>query len=180
MTDPEAVWLLTTDEARSLDEGWRPDEAFVRSRRERRTARSEIHVPDPIGRTEPIPTQADLDGSGPMSGRVLVAGSPTGTAWVCAEPPEGPPPSDGPVILVARAIDGGWATSFSQVDGVVLHLGGDLSHGALILREMGVPTLTGIVDVQRRISTGDQISIDDSTGMLHVTTPASTPVGDSS
>ncbi|MEE8601564.1 PEP-utilizing enzyme [Euzebya tangerina] len=164
LENPEDVWLLTTDEARSLDDGWRPDADFLAERRSRRERRAAVYVPDPVGRTAPLIGPEDAEG--PLAGRVLVAGSVSGTAWVCHEPPTDVPPVEGPVILVARAIDGGWATAFSQVDGVLLHLGGDLSHGALILREMGVPTLTGIVDVQRRLSTGDHITLDGESGVV--------------
>lgn len=142
------------------------DAAFLDARRQRRAERAAIQVPDPIGRLDPLVVAA-VDGEAALAGRTLVAGAAAGRAWVCSEPPSGPPPFEGPAILVARAVDGGWAGAFGAVEGVVLHLGGDLSHGALILREMGVPTLTGVTDVQRRITTGEALVFDTSTGVVH-------------
>lgn len=170
LDDPADLWLLTVGEARWLDEGWFPDSSFLAERTRRREARAGICVPDPVGRLDPLGTATadglSTDGDGPLSGRPLVAGSATGRAWVCTEPPTGPPPFEGPAILVARAVDGGWAAAFGQVEGVVLHLGGDLSHGALILRELGVPTITGVVDVQRRVSDGDLLRLDTADGTV--------------
>ena len=128
-------------------------------------------MPDPIGRTDPL-VAPSTDPDAPLAGRTLVAGTAEGRAWVCTEPPSGPPPFEGPAILVARAVDGGWASAFAAVEGVVLHLGGDLSHGALILRELGVPTLTGVVDVHRRIGDGDPVRLDATGGLLVRTAPA--------
>jgi rifampicin phosphotransferase len=165
LDDPAALWLLTTDEVRSLDAGWRPDEAFLAARRQRRSDREALHVPDPVGRLDPLHPLA-VDGEAPLVGRTLVAGVAAGRAWVCSEPPTGEPPFDGPAVLVARAVDGGWAGAFERVEGVVVHLGGDLSHGALILRELGVPTVTGVVDVHRRVRTGDPLELDTASGSV--------------
>lgn len=176
LEDPEHLWLLTVEEARQLDAGWRPDQAFISDRRSVRESQRSVHLADPIGRTDALDSYSkgpntsgeggEGDDTAPLSGRPLVGGRVRGTAWVCDEPPVGDPPADGPIILVARAVDGGWVGAFGRVDAVVLHLGGDLSHGALILREMGVPTLTGVVDVQRRVRTGQTLVVDATAGLL--------------
>ncbi len=172
LDDPADLWLLTTEEARWLDRGWWPDRGLLQDRRARREERAAIHVPDPVGRLTPLRTDdPDAPDDGLLSGRTLVGGQARGRAWVCTEPPVGPPPFDGPAILVARAVDGGWAGAFDMVDGVVLHLGGDLSHGALILREMGVPTITGVTDAHRRVAEGTVLRLDAASGTVRTDGP---------
>ena len=43
---------------------------------------------------------------------------------------------------MARSVDAGWIPTFGLVAGVVVETGGDLSHGSIILREIGLPAIT--------------------------------------
>jgi pyruvate,water dikinase len=46
-------------------------------------------------------------------------------------------------ILVTRQTDPGWATVFPLIAGLVMERGGMLSHGAIIAREFGIPSIVG-------------------------------------
>ena len=66
-------------------------------------------------------------------------------------------------ILVADALDPGWAPFFTQVDGVIAHIGGLLSHASIVLRESGIPSITQL-PVEMELHTGEWIEMDGKTG----------------
>jgi pyruvate,water dikinase len=51
--------------------------------------------------------------------------------------------------------------------GLVLEAGGQLSHGAIVARELGIPALVNVADATRVIRTGDTLQLDATAG--HVT-----------
>ncbi len=98
----------------------------------------------------------------------LVAGEVHGRAWVIDEPDTRIPDSlrGEPVIVVAPSVDAGWLPTFSLVAGVAVELGGNLSHGSIILRELGLPSVTNAGRLRQRIRTGDHIRLDGSNGVV--------------
>ncbi len=63
-------------------------------------------------------------------------------------------------ILVAKQTDPGWAPVFPLVSGVILERGGMLSHGAIVAREYGIPTLVGVKHATSRLTNGQLILLD--------------------
>jgi pyruvate,water dikinase len=113
-------------------------------------------------------------GAGPgWTGIGLVAGVIEGVAWVASEPGTRPPFDDPtePVILVAPSVDAGWLPTFSMVSAVAVEMGGDLSHGSIILREVGLPAVTNAARLRERVATGDRIRLDGSAGTVEVIEP---------
>lgn len=76
-----------------------------------------------------------------------------------------PPAVDGPIILVADALDPGWVPYFSRVNGVVAYVGGLLSHASIMLREVGIPSVTQISE-ELVLETGDYLRIDGRNGKV--------------
>lgn len=62
-------------------------------------------------------------------------------------------------ILVARQTDPGWAPVFCLIRGLILERGGMLSHGAILAREYGIPTVVGVNDATERIPHGAHVSL---------------------
>ena len=171
--DPEAMWMLTTDEVRRLDDGWRPDGALVAERRSETERRRAAPIPEVIRRFDPPASSLGTDPGEPRSefhGMGLVAASVEGVAWVLDEPahdlPEGFDPAT--TILVAPSVDPGWMTTFGLVVGVAIELGGDLSHGSILLRELGLASVTNARGLTAHISTGDRVRIDGRRGIVEV------------
>ena len=54
-------------------------------------------------------------------------------------------------VLVTRQTDPGWAPVFPLISGLVIERGGMLSHGAIIAREFGIPSVVGVKDATRLI-----------------------------
>ena len=71
-------------------------------------------------------------------------------------------------ILVTRQTDPGWGPIFPLISGLVIERGGMLSHGAIIAREFGIPSVVGVKDATRRIHHGGSITVDGDRGLVHV------------
>lgn len=69
-------------------------------------------------------------------------------------------------ILVTQATDPGWTPVFPLVGGLVLEIGGQLSHGAIVAREYGVPAVVNVQGAMRRIRDGQVITVDGTTGRV--------------
>ena len=52
--------------------------------------------------------------------------------------------------------------------GLVVDIGGELSHAAVVARELGVPCVMGTGDGTRRLHTGDLCRIDGDRGTVEV------------
>ena len=173
---PDTLWLLTTDEVRRLDDGWRPDDALLTERRADLARRRAAPIPDLIRRFDPPDGGSPCPGHGePPSefhGIGLVAASAEGRAWVLNEPahelPDGFDRSS--TILVAPSVDPGWLSTFGLVSGVAIEIGGDLSHGSIVLRELGLPAVTNARGLVTHVGTGDRIMIDGRTGTVRLLT----------
>lgn len=69
-------------------------------------------------------------------------------------------------ILVAARTDPGWVPLYPSVSGLLIERGSILSHSAIVAREMGIPAIVGIPDLLKRVSDGDQLRMDASTGRV--------------
>ena len=71
-------------------------------------------------------------------------------------------------ILVCEATDPSWVGLFMVAGGVVTDLGGLLSHGAIVAREMGIPCVVGTKTVTQTITDGQPIRVNGDTGLVEV------------
>ena len=69
-------------------------------------------------------------------------------------------------IIVATATDPTWTSYLSLASGLILEVGGLLSHGAIIAREIGIPAVVDLSDATKRIRSGDRLRVDGSTGVV--------------
>lgn len=81
-------------------------------------------------------------------------------------------------ILVAPSTDPGWTPLFLTAGGLVMEMGGMMSHGAVVAREYGIPAVVGVADATERIATGDRVTVDGSAGAVSLETLARTTAGD--
>lgn len=71
-------------------------------------------------------------------------------------------------ILVTRFTDTGWTPKFAILSGIVTEYGGILCHAAIVSREYGIPAIVCCKDAMSKISDGQQITIDGSTGIVTI------------
>ena len=176
---PVEPWLLTPEEVRELDRGWRPDDAFWAARQGQRARQEQWDPPDLIGAREDTDRwRRGSGGSAPgdgtrLSGLGLTTGTVTGRAWVLRTPstelPDGWDPAT--TVLVARAVDTGWIPTFALVAGVVVETGGDLSHGSIILREIGLPAVTNVGGATSAITPGILLEVRARPGVILIGSP---------
>ncbi len=69
-------------------------------------------------------------------------------------------------ILVAPSTDPGWTPLFLTAAGLVMEMGGMISHGAVVAREYGIPAVVGVAGATEHITTGQRITIDGSAGTI--------------
>jgi pyruvate,water dikinase len=115
----------------------------------------------PVAANQPSPA-ADarrLSGVGASSGQV------TGVARLLSHPREAGRLQRGE-ILVTRATDPGWTPLFSVIGGLVLEVGGLLSHGAIVAREYGLPAVVNVAEATRRIRDGQTVTVDGTGGRV--------------
>jgi pyruvate,water dikinase len=67
-------------------------------------------------------------------------------------------------VLVARTTDPAWTPLFLQAAAVVIDLGGQLSHGAVISRDLGIPCVMNVKEGTARITTGQRVTVDGERG----------------
>ncbi len=100
-----------------------------------------------------------------LSGQGISAGVVTGPARILRDLGDAARLRPGD-ILIARATDPGWTPLFHVAGGLVMELGGMLSHGAVVAREYGLPAIVGVPDVTRRVEDGRMVTVDGSRGVL--------------
>ena len=69
-------------------------------------------------------------------------------------------------ILVAPATDPSWTPLFTLASGVIVEVGGVLSHASTIAREYGLPALANVKHATRLLKTGDRVLLDASGGRV--------------
>jgi pyruvate,water dikinase len=106
-----------------------------------------------------LPYRLELDGLGVSPGTV------TGLARVVTDLRHGAYIEPGE-ILVAPVTDVAWTPLFSQAAGLVVEVGGLLSHGSIVAREYGVPAVVGVAGATKTIRTGDRIRLDGARGQV--------------
>ena len=163
------LWLLRSDEVAKLDRGGVFEAAFFERRSAEIAANRQIDLPDLVHRFDDLTASDNDEISGDsLRGVSLTAGGATGRAWVLHEPQTVLPDDYNPdtTILVARSVDAGWIPTFGLVAGVVVEIGGDLSHGSIILREIGLPAITNVRGATRAFAEGEQLDLDAGRGVV--------------
>ena len=68
-------------------------------------------------------------------------------------------------ILVCEATDPGWAPLFLVASGLIIDIGGPLSHGAIVARELGIPCIINTTTGTTTLKSGDVVLLDGNTGV---------------
>ena len=71
-------------------------------------------------------------------------------------------------ILVCPATDPGWTPLFMTAGGLVMEIGGMITHGSVVAREYGIPAVVGVADATARIASGQRITVDGSAGTVTI------------
>ena len=126
-----------------------------------------VSAPDVLGADGlPVTTDAeDTDTASRLVGLPVSGGRATGPARIAHSPQEAAKLQPGE-ILVARSTDPSWTPAFALASGLVLEIGGELSHGAIVAREFGLPAVVNVRDALNRIHSGQAITVDGTAGLV--------------
>jgi len=117
--------------------------------------------------TEPgTETHAAGSADGILRGAPASPGVVTGKARVILDP-NGAHLEPGE-ILVAPSTDPGWTPLFLTAGGLVMEMGGMISHGAVVAREYGIPAVVSVPGATECIATGKRITVDGSNGIVSI------------
>ncbi|MBA2937512.1 phosphoenolpyruvate synthase [Paenibacillus sp. CGMCC 1.16610] len=167
----EDVFYLSLDELLKLAEGERPSgvAALIQQRTEElkrfrgmtppRLMTSEGEIV--IGRRK---LQDAPEGA--FVGTPVSAGVIEGIARVVLRPEEAK--LNKGEIMVAPFTDPGWTPLFHSAVGLVMEVGGLMTHGAVVAREYGLPAVVGIDGATTLIRDGDRIRLDGTRGYVLV------------
>jgi len=71
-------------------------------------------------------------------------------------------------ILVCPATDPAWTPLFLAAGGLVMEVGGMMTHGSVVAREYGIPAVVGVSQATTRLRTGMRVRVDGSNGLVAV------------
>ena len=71
-------------------------------------------------------------------------------------------------ILVCPGTDPAWTPLFLAAGGLVMEVGGLMTHGSVVAREYGIPAVVGVHNVTSRLQSGQRVRVDGSTGEVAV------------
>ena len=83
-------------------------------------------------------------------------------------------------ILVTSSTDPGWTILFPGCSGIIVERGSLLSHSAIVSREMGKPCIVSVTGLLARLTTGDEIEMDGSTGEIKIIKSVDENIGNKS
>ena len=170
LTRPDDLFFLHLDELRALAAGKERDwAALVHERREiyaREQRRGQIPrlllsdghafyqgVMAPAGESDQVLVGSPVS-PGVVEGSVRVVLNPH---EVQLEPGE---------ILVCRGTDPAWTPLFLVAGGLVMEVGGLMTHGSVVAREYGIPAVVGVHQATTRLQTGQRVQVDGTAGQV--------------
>ena len=164
LTDAEDVFSLTLEELRTPTRNSLTD--VVAERQRRRREHLTVSLPDSwTGQPAPI-GQKTADTTGEVRGIAASAGMHEGTARIVTDPAIADI-EDGDVV-VCEATDPSWTLLFVTAGALVIDIGGPISHGAIIAREMGIPCVINTRTGTRAIKDGDLVRVDGGNGTVEI------------
>lgn len=167
LADAEDVFYLTAHE---LTHGLPAQaRALVAERRALRAGYEELDLPG-AWRGTPSPTRrADSEeeaATDVVIGQGVSAGVVDGPVRVVLDPSLADvEPGE---ILVARTTDPSWASVMFVSSGLVVDIGGALSHAAVVARELGIPCVVNTRTGTRSLRTGDLVRVDGTAGTVEL------------
>jgi phosphohistidine swiveling domain-containing protein len=120
------------------------------------------------GRFDPMefPDVQEMECVEVLEGLAVSSGKVTGPARVILRPgSERVEPGE---ILVAPFTDPGWTPLFLTAAGIVMDMGGLLSHGSIVAREYGIPAVVNVGPATRMIKTGQMLLVDGDRGVVRI------------
>ena len=170
LEDPADVFMFTVPELLQprLDDA----RAIAAERRAVHEEYRRLDVPDLFdGVPVPFPLADPTAGGGPgtvVTGTPVSPGVVEGVARLIVDEPGADETLEPGEILVCRTTDPGWASVMMLASALVIDIGGPISHGAIVARELGIPCVIGTRNGTAEIRTGDRLRVDGAKGEVEI------------
>lgn len=157
------------DLAKGIEARWKEDEW---ARVEYPPAEGWDHDLAVIAHGEPGRRNLEMEESSPGGPTAIVPGRVTGRIWRVPEARTEylVKPFEEPAILLADSLNPGWIPFFLQSQAVMAYTGGLLSHAAVLLRDLGLPSMTQ-VSRELTLVTGDWVEMNSQEGWVRRVEP---------
>jgi pyruvate,water dikinase len=170
LEEPDDLFFLGLAELRAFADGESRDwPTLVRDRRlamareHRRSQVPRLLLSDGQAFYEGVLPDADT-GAGVIIGSPVSPGVVDGIAHVVFDPAQAQlAPGD---ILVCPGTDPAWTPLFLAAGGLVMEVGGLMTHGSVVAREYGIPAVVGVDRATTRLRTGQRIQVDGTAGCV--------------
>ncbi|HLT35832.1 MAG TPA: PEP-utilizing enzyme, partial [Enhygromyxa sp.] len=126
-----------------------------------------VHRDEP----RPLPPPTTRASARRMTGTPVSPGVVEGLARVARTPVEAAALRPGEVLIVPFT-DAGWTPYFNIAAGLATEIGGTLSHGSVIARELGLPAVVDLPGATECFRTGQRVRLDANHGVLEPLDPA--------
>lgn len=103
---------------------------------------------------------------GAIPGTPVSSGVVEGRARVVLKPEEGKLEKGD--ILIAPFTDPGWTPLFISAKGLVMEVGGLMTHGAVVAREYGIPAVVGVENATKMIKDGQRVRVHGDLGFVEI------------
>ena len=169
---PEDIFFLHLPELRQLANDpsqakWRDLVAQRRqrfAREQKRRLLPRVLVSD--GRTFYEGISSAAAGEGVLVGSPVSPGVVEGIVHVVFNPQETQlAPGE---ILVCPGTDPAWTPLFLAAGGLVMEVGGLMTHGSVVAREYGIPAVVGVHDVTQKLRTGQRVRVHGDSGLVEI------------
>lgn len=165
LPDADLIFFLTKEEIGKLIKG---DNGLIKKAMKRRRLYptqcslrfNEVYSGKPV----PIEDETALDKSD-FQGTPASPGIVTGKARVIRSVEDANKLQEGEIMVVSLT-DVGWTPYYCLASGLITEIGSCLSHGVVVAREYGLPTIVSVKDIMRSIKDGDVITMDGTKGTV--------------
>jgi pyruvate,water dikinase len=120
----------------------------------------------PAGRASTRYAPGSDSGDGVLSGSPVSPGVVEGVVHVVFDP-RGAQLAPGE-ILVCPGTDPSWTPLFLAAGGLVMEVGGLMTHGSVVAREYGIPAVVGVHEATSRLQSGQRVRVDGTAGRVVV------------
>ncbi len=167
--EPDQIFFLMHDEIGELISSNNPEELKNLSK-ERMELYPEMKklVFDDLSYGVPVPDESQPEiKDGNLAGIPVSHGMVEGKARLISKPEHAANLKPGE-IMVVEFTDIGWTPFYSVAGGLITEIGSPLSHGAVVAREYGLPTVVSVKGAMDVIKDGQMIKLDAVKGVIEV------------
>ncbi|MEM7112687.1 MAG: phosphoenolpyruvate synthase [Chloroflexota bacterium] len=170
LAQPDDVWFLSWPELLALTRGKRSNVgALIAKRRADLQHYANLTPPAVLtsdGETPAVKYHVADAPEGALVGNPVSAGVVEGTVHVIHDPhTESLSPGE---ILVASFTDPGWTPLFINAGGLIMEVGGAMTHGSVVAREYGIPAIVGVREATTGLQTGQRVRVDGNRGVIEI------------